>query len=91
MNISRGTDWFCATRGPELAAHVPELAASCYFEEVGESCPDLDVCQTRLGAERRRVFRMLSERAAHGDGLAAGILEEIPTPEGMLGGSEEKP
>lgn len=79
--------WHCEAYGPEVA----EVGAVCFVSgELGKRvCGHLDECQEVMAAERRRVFRRISELAATGDPAMAFLEEEFTNPEQLLGGGQE--
>ena len=70
-------DWACTAYGPEVPA-------TCFFQEAGETCTSLEQCQERMKGERQRVYRRMQELAAHGDPMWADISDEFTNPEGLL-------
>jgi hypothetical protein len=80
--------WDCEAYGPGPAA---EIGAVCFVAgELGKRvCGDLAECQQVMTAERQRVFRRISERAAAGDETAAFLAGEFTNPEQLLGGGQE--
>lgn len=76
----------CEAYGPEIA----EIGAVCFFSgDLGKRiCSDQDECRWLMAAERRRVFRRMSELAASGDEAAAYLEQEFSSPDQILGGED---
>lgn len=66
----------------------PDAPRGCFF--VGTECHTLGgtQCRNRMADERQRVYRGMSESAAAGDPLWASVLEEIHSPDDLLGGRD---
>jgi hypothetical protein len=80
--------WDCEAYGPEGA----DFGALCFRSgELGKRvCGDQDECHQVMAAERRRVFRRISERAASGDQTMAFLEGEFSSPEQLLGGGQDQ-
>jgi hypothetical protein len=79
-------DFICEAYGPEAAG----AGALCFASEPGtRACATRDECRRLMAAERRRVFRRISELAACGDDTAAFLEGEFSSPEQILGGGQE--
>lgn len=73
--------WVCIAYGGMPDAHV-----ACFFTEVGRVCHSLLECSNSVANERKRVWRIMQEKAAAGDPIMIAMLETIKGPEDMLGG-----
>jgi len=78
-------EWHCAAYGPEGA----EFGAICFLSAGERKCASQAECHRVLAAERQRVFRAISERAADGDPDMAYLEGEFSSPEQLLGGGQE--
>jgi hypothetical protein len=80
--------WVCEAYGPESV----EFGALCFRtgELAKRVCADQAECHQVMAAERRRVFRRISERAAAGDPAMAWLEGEFSSPEQMLGGGQDQ-
>ncbi len=87
MSGDRTGDWDCEAYGPDIR----EVGALCFVAgDLGKRvCGSLGECRRVMAAERRRVFRRISELAANGDETAAYLAEEFTNPEQILGGGQE--
>jgi hypothetical protein len=78
--------WSCEAYGPEAAG----AGALCFASEPGtRACATQAACHRVMAAERRRVFRRISEGAASGDQTMAFLEGEFSSPEQILGGGQE--
>jgi hypothetical protein len=80
-------DFDCEAYGLEGTA----FGAVCFASgQPGQRvCASADECARTMAAARKRLFRRISERAAHGDDVAAYLAAEFASPDQMLGGSEQ--
>jgi hypothetical protein len=77
-------DWPCEAYGMAGLEH----GARCFFADLDDrTCIDPLVCHLALYAERRRVFRVIHERAAAGDPVAQMLAADFTSPDQLLGGS----
>lgn len=83
--MSQPDQWDCEGYGPEGR----EFGALCFIAgDLGKrACNSQAACAEAMAAERRRVFRRISERAAAGDPTAAYLEQEFTNPEQILGGA----
>jgi hypothetical protein len=79
--------WDCEAYGPD----VREIGAVCFVSgELGKRvCGGHAECHQVMAAERRRVFRRISEGAAGGDQTMAFLEGEFSSPEQILGGGQD--
>jgi len=79
--------WHCEAYGPDGA----RFGALCFAAGDGErTCADQAECGQVMTAERQRVFRAISERAAAGDPTMAYLEGEFSRPEQILGGGTDE-
>ncbi len=78
--------WDCEAYGPDGR----EAGALCFFaSELGiRVCDSQERCHRAMLAERQRVFRRISERAAQGDPDMAYLAEVFTGPSQILGGGD---
>jgi hypothetical protein len=81
-------DFDCEAYGPDLAP----AGAVCFIGgELGKRvCADPAECHHVMTAERQRVYRAISERAAAGDPTMAYLEGEFARPEQILGGGQDQ-
>lgn len=63
-----------------------ELGITCFLAVDARVCESAAVCHTVMTAERQRTWNRISELAAAGHPDMQYLLEEFPTPDGLLGG-----
>jgi hypothetical protein len=79
--VTRGT-WACHAYGEGPCAHL------CFFIAAGRTCDTEQECDTRMVAERQRLYQRIQENhAADPDNPNwAHLVAEITSPEELLGG-----
>jgi hypothetical protein len=75
--------WHCEAYGPDLV--VDGDPRPCFMAGV-RKCASAWECSVILKMERVRIHDRVRELAAGGDLAMRHVLEELPTPEHLLGG-----
>ncbi len=77
--------WACHAYGEGPCAHL------CFFTPSGRYCGTEQECETRLTAERVRLFEHIrAQHEAHpADPLWAHLAADIDSPDTLLGGSAQ--
>jgi hypothetical protein len=80
------------TAGFDCEAYGPEgrnFGALCFFAAPGKrGCMTAKVCAQLMNGERKRVFRTITEQAAHGDPDAVYLATVFTSPDQLLGGGK---
>jgi len=82
--VSRAS-WACHAYGEGPCAHL------CFLQAAGPQCTTEQECDTRVVAERERVYARIQARAAQdpADELWAGLARDIYSPDRLLNGPQQ--